>query len=130
MYSSDTSTAYRKTATLSIAPRWIDGLLTNVWATAGAIFVLTRLIALIGAFSGVSGLIAAEPERNKGWLAELALMWDSAWYAGIAQNSYSYDPSATGGTNVAFAPIYPFLMKMVSLVLEWITFGWNWGNET
>ena len=130
MYSSDTSTAYRKVPVASIAPRWIDDLLANEWATAGWIFVVTRLIALLGAYSGVTGLITVEPERNKGWLAELALMWDAAWYAGIAQSSYSYDPSAPGGTNIAFAPLFPFLMKMVSVILEWITFGWNWGNET
>ncbi len=130
MYSSDTSTAYRQAASVSIALRWIDNLLANEWATAGVIFIITRLLALLGAYSGVSGLIEAEPQRNKGWLAELALMWDAAWYAGIAQNSYSHDPSAVGGTNVAFAPLYPFLMKALSVVLEWITFGWNWGNET
>src|SRR5688500_15994259 len=130
MYSPDTPTAYTKAAVVPEAPRWIDSLLANEWATAGVIFLTTRLIALIGAYSGVSGLIVAEPERNKGWLAELALMWDAAWYAGIAQNSYSYDPSAAGGTNVAFAPLYPFLMQLLSLALEVITFGWNWGNET
>lgn len=130
MYPSDTSTAYRKTATVSATPRWIGGLLANDWAIAGVIFVITRLIALLGAYSGVSGLIAVEPQRNKGWLAELSLMWDAAWYAGIAQSSYSYDPTAPGGTNVAFAPLFPFLMKIVSVFLEWITFGWNWGNET
>lgn len=129
MYPSNTSTAYRKPTVVSATPRWIDGLLINEWATAGVIFVVTRLIALIGAYSGVTGIIAAEPERNKGWLAELALMWDAAWYAGIAQNSYSHDPLAAGGTNIAFAPLFPFLMKTLSVVLEWITFGWNWGNE-
>src|SRR5215208_2772441 len=127
MFSPDTSTAYRKAPAIAIGPRWVDGLLANEWATACVIFVVTRLIALLGAYSGVSGLIVAEPQRNKGWLAELALTWDAAWYAGIAQNSYSYDPSASGGTNVAFAPLYPFLMKLFSTLLEWITFGWNWG---
>ena len=130
MYSPDTSTAYRKVPAVSVGSRWIDILLANEWATAGLIFILTRLIALLGAYPGVTSLIAAEPQRNKGWLAELALMWDAAWYAGIAQNSYSHDASAPGGTNVAFAPLYPFLMKAISVVLKWITLGWNWGNET
>jgi hypothetical protein len=55
-------------------------------------------------------------------------MWDSAWYGGIAQQHYTYDPAATGGTSVAFAPLFPFLIWLLSTVLSWLTFGWDWGN--
>lgn len=106
------------------------GLLANDWALAGVIFLFTRAVALIGAYNGVRGIIAAEPARNKGWLAELVLMWDAAWYVGIAKDHYTWDPAAPGGTNVAFAPLYPFLMRFLATVLQWLTFGWNWGNST
>src|SRR5215212_1747902 len=106
------------------------GLLANDWAVAGLIFAVTRLVALAGAYSGVSRLVQAEPARNKGWLAELALMWDSAWYVTIAQQGYTWHPGASGGTNVAFAPFYPFLLRVVSTFLGWVTFGWDWGQRT
>ncbi|MGA7730724.1 MAG: hypothetical protein WCD37_05575, partial [Chloroflexia bacterium] len=100
----------------------------NAWLSAAIIFVFTRAVALVGAYSGISGLVVAEPARNKGWVAELALMWDAAHYAGIASDFYQYDPGASGGTNVAFAPLYPFLMRALGSVLQWITFGWDWGH--
>lgn len=104
-------------------------LLANVWLTAALIFFSTRAVALSGAYLGVTGLIEAEPSRNKGWLAELALMWDAAWYAGIAQSGYQYDPAASGGTNVAFAPLYPLLVRSLSELLNIVSLGWDWGNR-
>ncbi|MEO5952298.1 MAG: hypothetical protein ABIQ44_07525, partial [Chloroflexia bacterium] len=106
----------------------IERVVANAWLSAALIFVVTRAIALIGAYSGISRLIVAEPERNKGWVAELGLMWDAAHYAGIASDFYQYDPNLSGGTNVAFAPLYPFLLKAVGTVLQWLTFGWDWGH--
>jgi hypothetical protein len=103
-------------------------VLSNAWVSAGLIFLVTRLVALAGAYSGISYIISVEPARNKGWLAELAMMWDAAWYVGIAANSYHYDPSASGGSDVAFAPLYPFGIRAVSSGLHWVTFGWDWGN--
>lgn len=108
--------------------RYVSRIAANAWLSAALIFVVTRLVALAGAYSGINGLIAAEPERNKGWVAELGLMWDAAHYAGIASDFYHYDPNASGGTNVAFAPLYPFLLKAVGSVLQWITLGWDWGH--
>jgi hypothetical protein len=106
---------------------WARALASDWWA-AGLIFALTRLVALAGAYSGVTYITSVEPERNKGWLAELALMWDAAWYAGIAEGSYQYDPESAGGTNVAFAPLYPFLVRLLSDVLRAVTFGWDFGH--
>src|SRR5688572_26379754 len=82
----------------------VNGLLANQWACAGAIFLVTRTVAFLGAYSGVAQLIATDSTYHKSWYVELGLMWDAAWYAGIAENHYYYDPAATGGTNVAFAP--------------------------
>ena len=115
------------------APAWYEGGLalvaSNAWVSAALIFVVTRLVALAGAYSGVSYITSVEPARNKGWLAELAMMWDAAWYVQLAANGYHYDAGATGGTNVAFAPLYPFGIKAVSSGLRWVTFGWDWGNQ-
>src|SRR5215217_9532686 len=66
----------------------LTGLLANEWAIAGLIFAVTRAIALLGAYSGAKEITAVETFRNKGWLAELALNWDAAWYAGIALDGY------------------------------------------
>lgn len=106
----------------------VRGWLANEWVSAGFIFGLTRLVAILGAYSGTSQLIAAEPARNKGWIAELGLMWDSAHYATIATQHYTYDPASPGGSNVAFAPLFPFLIWLLSAVLSTVTFGWDWGN--
>ncbi len=105
-------------------------LLANEWYAAALIFVVTRAVALLGAYLGASNLVRADPTRNKGWLAELALMWDSAWYVNIVEHGYNWRPGAEGGTNIAFPPLYPLLLQVVSSVLGWISFGWDWGNHT
>jgi hypothetical protein len=103
-------------------------LFASDWWAAGLIFAATRIVALAGAYSGIQYITSIEPARNKGWVTELALMWDAAWYAGIAEGSYHYDPAAPGGTNVAFAPLYPFLIRLLGGVLRAVTFGWDFGN--
>jgi hypothetical protein len=103
-----------------------ERLLENTYVTALLIFVLTRVVALAGAYSGITGLIAAEPARNKGWPIELGLMWDAGWYAGISLHGYTYEPGGLGNTNVAFAPLYPFLMRTLASLFH--LFGWDFGN--
>jgi mannosyltransferase PIG-V len=103
-------------------------ILDSPWISSAIIFVVTRVVAVLGAHAGVTNIIAADPSRNKGWLAELSLMWDAAWYAGISLNGYRYEPGGGGDTNVAFAPLYPFLVRVLAAFLHWITFGWDFGN--
>lgn len=114
-------------------PARAAGLITRVlaseWLTAALIFLFTRALALAGAYVGIVRLIHAEPARNKGWAAELGLMWDAAWYVTTAQNGYHWQPSAEGGTNVAFPPLFPAMISVLSHVLGWLTFGWDWGNR-
>jgi hypothetical protein len=98
------------------------------WLTAAVIFVATRLVALLAAYQGITALIAAEPARSKGWPIELGLMWDSGWYAGIALNGYTYEPGGLGATNVAFAPLYPFLVRTLASILHLFSFGYDYGN--
>jgi hypothetical protein len=92
------------------------------------VFTATRLVALAGAYAGVNRIIVLEPQRNKGWLAELSLMWDASWYVKIAQEGYYYHPTADGGTSVAFPPLFPALINALSHAISWLSFGWNWGN--
>lgn len=112
--------------------RLAGGLLTRVlqnkWALSLLIFAFTRAFALAGGYSGVTRLIQQQPTYSKGWLAEMSLMWDSAFYATIAKSGYAYNPASPGGSNVAFPPLYPFLMSALSHILGWLTFGWDWGN--
>lgn len=106
----------------------VDALLANEWASAALIFAVTRAVALLGAYYGASRVLLDQPTRQKGWFAEMALMWDSAWYVGVSQHGYSYDPSQPGGSSIAFAPLYPMLIRVLSALLQAVTFGWDWGN--
>jgi hypothetical protein len=95
---------------------------------AALIFLVTRLVALAGGYMGVSQLIRTQPSYNRGWLAEMSLMWDAGFYYTIARWEYTYDPTFAGPTSIAFAPLYPFLMDYVAGALRFVTFGWDWGN--
>jgi hypothetical protein len=103
-------------------------LLASHWAMAALIFAVTRLFVLAGAFSGATRLVRENPEYSGGWLSEASLMWDAAHYATIARDSYSFDPASPAGSNVAFAPLFPFLVSLLSGLLRWIGFGWDWGS--
>lgn len=115
-------------ATLSRYRLLFSRLLTNQWATAAIIFAFTRLFALAGGFTGANRLVRENPEYGGGWLAEMSLMWDAAHYANIARESYVFDPAAPAGANVAFPPLFPFLVNFLSGLLRWVSFGWDWGN--
>src|SRR5262245_12701092 len=106
------------------------GLLANEWATAALIFVVTRAVALYGGYLGASWVVQVDTFRNKGWFAEMALNWDAAWYVKIVKFGYQWHPSAEGGTNIAFPPLYPMLVDVVSWLLRLFSFGWDWGNGT
>src|SRR5262245_9038004 len=41
--------------------------------------------------------------------------WDASWYTSIVERGYSFDPQ--GPSNVAFFPLFPLLIKGVTLVL-------------
>lgn len=104
-------------------------LLANEWATAALIFVATRSVALVGAYAGVIQAVEAAPERDKGWVAEMALTWDAAWYVLTSIDGYSYDPFLQSGSNIAFPPLLPALLAAFARFLQFVTFGWDWGHE-
>ena len=89
-----------------------------------------RRVLLLGtawlAFVWVVALLAARSTpwltRPNGWAPELArrvvplARWDSGWYVAIAETGYEAPPSRVGQeTNHAFFPLYPALMRGVSL---------------
>ena len=39
-------------------------------------------------------------------------LWDGRWYVGLAKSGYNFDPA--GLSNVAFLPLYPFLLRVFS----------------
>ena len=52
--------------------------------------------------------------------------WDSAWYLDIAENGYSLEYNEWGLHNIVFFPLYPLLIKMVSLLTagNFVLAGW------
>src|SRR3954467_93486 len=74
-------------------------------------FLTTRLVVGLAAWMGVSDLIRSNPATyHKGPLVEAALLWDAAWYLGIAQDGY-IRPSPTVTSNLAFPPLLPLLVR-------------------
>lgn len=43
--------------------------------------------------------------------------WDAGWYMNIAKNGYHYDSHLKAQQNVAFFPLYPIIVKVLSLGL-------------
>ncbi len=97
-----------------VAPAADPAPLPGSWrrAAAAAIgaFAVSRFVVLLAAWAGLSQLIAADPSRTKGLLAEGALMWDGAWYWRVVTQGY-YLGDAQTGSNLAFCPLYPLLIR-------------------
>lgn len=56
------------------------------------------------------------PTEEKFWYCDPAqkledglIRWDSGWYIPIAKNGYSFE-------NTAFFPLYPFLIRLISML--------------
>lgn len=95
---------------LAIGSRW--------WLAPLAAFAVTRVIVFCAAYLGE---IALPGNVGDGYwhvapanlLIDLWARWDSGFYLSIAQQGYSY--SATEMSNVAFFPVYPLLVNLVSI---------------
>jgi Gpi18-like mannosyltransferase len=65
--------------------------------------------------------------QDQKWdLVSLHARWDSFWYLDIAENSYSLKYNHWGLYNIVFFPFYPFLIRIVSLLVggNFILAGW------
>lgn len=93
--------------------------------TALAAFLATRLVVVLGAWMGVSRLVAADSSHYRGPFVEAALLWDGGWYAGIAREGYSIPP-APALSNLAFPPLLPMLIRGVAWIFS--AFGVHFGD--
>jgi hypothetical protein len=75
-------------------------------------FVATRLIVVVALALGASRLPRL---YHRGLFTEIALMWDGAWYAGIARDGYAMPP-APNPSNLAFPPLLPLLAHLAGAV--------------
>ncbi|MGI8589130.1 MAG: mannosyltransferase family protein [Chloroflexia bacterium] len=80
-------------------------------------FIVSRVIALAGAWVGIGQLVASEPVRNKGLLVEGAMMWDGSWYWQVVSHGY-YAWTPQTGSDLAFCPAYPLLLRGLTGLLD------------
>lgn len=59
-------------------------------------------------------------------IVDLHNRWDSFWYLDIVQNGYHINPGQYSLSNVAFYPVYPFLIKIVGTIFfgQFALAGW------
>jgi hypothetical protein len=86
------------------------------------IFVFWRgAIEILGVFGKHIFAGIAKPEP---WGPEIMRLtniwtrWDSGWYLRIIQHGYEWVDPSKGPSNVAFFPLYPFLVKIFSFPFE------------
>ncbi len=78
------------------------------WITAPLIaFLITRLVVLAGAYLSDTLLPSIGEDQPRG-VVSIWNRWDTEWYAGIAEDGYSFTPGEK--SSVAFFPLYPLLM--------------------
>src|SRR5919199_1702721 len=83
-------------------------------------FVLSRALLLAGSLAALAllplhpgdGPWAGGPATP--WIAALS-RWDGRWYLSVAQHGYGYQPGQA--SNVAFSPLYPWLMQGLGVAL-------------
>jgi Mannosyltransferase (PIG-V) len=108
-------------ASLSASRGWRTGaraLLDDFRLDAGivTIFVASRLVILVAAFVS-EYLIPRNPGLNPGAdgpIVRSLTSWDGWYYLGIVSNGYQAQPVAGAYSNVAFPPLYPAIVKLLS----------------
>jgi hypothetical protein len=89
---------------------WLDGPVV-------AMFVVSRLLVLASAFVAET-LIPRNPLLDPGAdgpILRSLTSWDGWYYLGIVRDGYQALPVSGSYANVAFPPLYPFLVKVLSL---------------
>lgn len=83
-----------------------------------AMFVASRLLVLLAAVIAES-LVPRNPLLIPGDSAPILTSltsWDGSYYLGIARDGYQASPVAGAYSNVAFAPLYPLVVGVLSLL--------------
>jgi Mannosyltransferase (PIG-V) len=92
------------------AGSWLDGPVI-------AMFVVSRLLVLAAAFIAET-LIPRNPALDPGAdgpILRSLTTWDGWYYLGIVRDGYLAVPVSGSYANVAFPPLYPFVVKILSL---------------
>ncbi len=80
-------------------------------------FALSRAIVLVAALAAET-VVARNPRLTSGADAPLLrslTAWDGWWYLGIARDGYQATPLVDGYGNLAFWPLYPIVVRLLSL---------------
>ncbi|MDB6095424.1 MAG: hypothetical protein JWM32_2986 [Verrucomicrobia bacterium] len=85
------------------------------WIKIACWFVLSRLLILFVAQLALLGVAKGQFFHEPTSLLESFVRWDVGWYSGISQVGYTYNPNA--GSSVAFLPLFPILMKPVTMLV-------------
>src|SRR4029453_6767048 len=96
--------------------RW---LAAELWLDGGvvAMFVVSRLLVLGAAFVAET-LIPRNPALEPGASGPILrslTTWDGWYYLGIVRDGYQANPVSGPYANVAFPPLYPAVVKVLSL---------------
>jgi Gpi18-like mannosyltransferase len=99
-----------------IQPLHRVSLKTAAARVLGAFLITRFFIFCIGYLSSL--VIVKEkwfhaPTKN---LVELFFTWDSGWYISIVEHGYQFHPGKV--SNVVFFPLYPLLVKLLSLAVN------------
>src|SRR4051812_14073216 len=95
----------------AVVPRVLPGKMVR---DALMLLVITRGLLMLVALAEPS-LLQLPPNpyawsgSSQPWLTAWA-RWDAEWYVSIVQHGYQYRPGVQ--SNVAFAPLFPALMKV------------------
>jgi hypothetical protein len=85
-----------------------------------ALFVASRLLIVIAAFVA-EALIPRNPLLDPGAdgpILRSLTSWDGWYYLGIVRDGYQADPVSGAYSNIAFPPLYPMLVRLLSFPIK------------
>jgi hypothetical protein len=108
-------------APVPLLERWragARGVAEDLRLDAGLVvmFIASRIVVILAAFVA-EYLIPRNPSLDPGTdgpLLRSLTSWDGWYYLGIVANGYQADPVAGAYSNIAFPPLYPALVKVLS----------------
>ncbi|HVU35681.1 MAG TPA: mannosyltransferase family protein [Opitutaceae bacterium] len=79
------------------------------------LFVSSRLLIYLTAGLSLLGVRKAEGFLPPRTVLDWFLRWDALWYLDVAEHGYHFAHPGDPTTNVGYFPLYPWLMRLVSL---------------
>ncbi|MFC1640531.1 mannosyltransferase family protein [Patescibacteria group bacterium] len=116
-------TESKKSDKLRWYQRIIGGLkkTSDIW---NLVFIFTAWRLTLEFFAWLGKTQFAELSPGSPWNEDITAMinnwtrWDSGWYLSIIQHGYVWVEPSEGASNVAFFPLYPYLIKLLAFPLE------------